>query len=257
MTARKAHNDLLRHKRYPRSGYYDPDWVIENQMGPNPLWLMESLTQAVTIEPRQRILDLGCGKAVSSVFLAKEFDAQVWAADLWIKPGENLKRIYEADVADQVFPVHAEAHDLPFAKGFFDLIVCVNAYQYFGTDDLYIGYIARFLRSGGRIGVVVPSMARELYDDVPEHLQPFWDWQFCSFHSPEWWRTHWVKSGKVEVEVADSLEEGWKDWLGWCETVEPSLTDEWMREAARREAEMLRADGGENLGFARVVGRKD
>jgi cyclopropane fatty-acyl-phospholipid synthase-like methyltransferase len=36
---------------------------------------------------------MGCGKAISSIFLAKEFGVEVWAADLWVKPTENWERI--------------------------------------------------------------------------------------------------------------------------------------------------------------------
>lgn len=32
-----------------------------------------------------RILDMGCGKAMSSIFLVKEFGIQVWANDPWLK----------------------------------------------------------------------------------------------------------------------------------------------------------------------------
>jgi cyclopropane fatty-acyl-phospholipid synthase-like methyltransferase len=35
-----------------------------------------------------RVLDLGSGKGSTSVFLAKEYGVQVWAADLWIEPSE-------------------------------------------------------------------------------------------------------------------------------------------------------------------------
>ena len=38
---------------------------------------------ATGLEPGMRVLDLGCGKGLSSIFLAKEFGVQVWAADLW------------------------------------------------------------------------------------------------------------------------------------------------------------------------------
>jgi cyclopropane fatty-acyl-phospholipid synthase-like methyltransferase len=129
----------LHHARYVRSNGYEPSWVIENQMGPNALWLTEALTEIVTIEPGMKVLDLGCGRAMSSIFLAREFGANVWATDLWIAAADNEKRIAEAGVGDSVTPIHAEAHALPFAAGFFDAIVSFDAYQYFGTDDLYLG----------------------------------------------------------------------------------------------------------------------
>ena len=62
---------------FPRSAKYDTAWVIENMMGPNVLWLTESLTQVVALEPGMRVMDMGCGAAISSIFLAKEFDVQV------------------------------------------------------------------------------------------------------------------------------------------------------------------------------------
>ena len=56
-----------------------------------------------------RILDLGCGKALSSIFLAKEFNAQVWATDLWIEADDNLVRISRAGLDEKIFPIHAGA----------------------------------------------------------------------------------------------------------------------------------------------------
>ena len=180
-----------------------------------------------------RVLDLGCGTAMTSIFLAKEFGAQVWATDLWIDATSNLTRIREAGVEDLVVPVHAEAHDLPFAQGFFDAIVSVDAYQYFGTADLYLGYVTGFLRPGGQIGVVVPALLEEIGADVPAEIAPFWEWDFCCFHSPAWWRTHWAKTGKVRVDVADAIEDGWKDWMRFDGLSVPYL-DGWRKDAARR-----------------------
>jgi SAM-dependent methyltransferase len=246
---------LLHHERYTRSNGYDADWVFEHLMGPNPLWLLESLTEVMWIEPGTKVLDLGCGKAMTSIFLAKEFGARVWAADLWIDASENRKRIDAAGVGDLVEPVDAEAHSLPFEEGFFDAIVSIDAYQYFGTADLYIGYVARFLRDAGRIGIVVPSLATELGARVPEELADFWEWDYCCFHSPGWWRTHWTKTKKVAVDHAGWIEGGWEDWLRFCEASVPRL-EGWMHDAAAKSAEMLRLDRGKNLGFARVVATK-
>lgn len=56
----------LHHQRYPESNTYDPDWVIANQMGPSALWLLESLTEVLSIAPGSKVIDLGCGRAMTS-----------------------------------------------------------------------------------------------------------------------------------------------------------------------------------------------
>jgi SAM-dependent methyltransferase len=261
----------LHHDRYVRSNSYDPQWVLDNQMGPNALWLMEALCEKLPLARGARVLDLGCGKAMTSIFLAREFGAEVWATDLWIDASSNRERIFEAGVHEQVTPVHAEAHMLPFDEGFFDAIVSVDAYQYFGTSDLYIGYITRFLRDGGQIGIVVPAVFEELdlaigvggpAGGVPKELAPYWDWEFCCFHGPQWWRRHWEKTDMVRVEVADAIDDGWKDWLRFCEVSLDGLDgsggglEGWREQAAQNEVTMLGLDKGRLFGFTRVVGSK-
>lgn len=81
--------ELLSIDRFSRSSRYDREWIIANQMGPNVLWLTEFLCEAMDLQPGMRVLDLGCGKALSSIFLAKEFDVQVWATDLWMPATDN------------------------------------------------------------------------------------------------------------------------------------------------------------------------
>lgn len=242
---------------FPRSAAYNPRWVLGNLMGPNVLWLTEALTQRMEFKPGMRVLDMGCGKAISSIFLAREFGVQVWATDLWIPATENGQRIRQTEVADRVFPIHAEAHALPFAEGFFDALVSVDAYHYFGTDDLYLAAFSRFVKEGGQIGIVVPGLREEFTDGVPAHLAPYWQADFSSFHSPAWWRNHWQKSGAVEAISADLLPNGWKQWLLWNEVCQeyryvPKQFQEWIV----KEAEMLQRDAGRCLGFTRVVSRR-
>jgi cyclopropane fatty-acyl-phospholipid synthase-like methyltransferase len=240
---------------FPRSSRYDPHWLMANAMGPHVLWLAEWLTQDLKLAPGMRVLDLGCGKAISSIFLAKEFDVTVWAADLWIKPKENFERIEQAGLCGSVFPVSVEAHSLPFPEASFDAIVSFDAYHYFGTDDLYLGYISSFLRPGGRLGIVVPGTLQELSEVPPPHLAQHWVWDFCSFHSPSWWRRHWEKTGLLEVERADTLPDGWKVWLEWNVLCEQHGQQK-LAATAHREAEMLREDDGRTFGFTRLIARR-
>lgn len=243
------------HPRFPRSNTYDPDWVIENQMGPNALWLTEALTQVLPIEPGTKVLDLGCGRAMSSIFLAKEFGARVWAADLWVDASDNQRRIVEAGVDDLVTPINAEAHALPFAAESFDLVISIDAYQYFGTADLYLGYLLEFVKPGGRLGIVVPGVTHELGGRVPDTLAPYWEWEFCCFHSPEWWQAHWAKTGKVTVDRVELMEDGWKDWLQFNDFIAPQVEGWWVEDVETTH-HMLEADRGEHLGFPLMVATK-
>ena len=242
----------LRMEQFPLSSKYDPDWVYENEMGPNVLWLTEWLCQTMELRPGMRVLDMGCGMAMSSVFLAKEFGVQVWANDLWIGATENWERIRAAGVEDRVFPIHAEAHALPYADGFFDAAVSLDSYHYYGTDDLYLGkHYARLVKPGGQMGLVAPGLMREFDGDVPAHLEAFWDRRECfSFHTADWWRRHWAQTGLVEVELCDTMPDGGLVWLRWSDARDAAG-------ATKRgsDSDMLRADDGQYLGFVRMVAR--
>lgn len=255
MLASSTDHDLIR-ARYPRANAYDPAWVYANEMGPNALWLMEWLCGAVDLQPGMRVLDMGCGRAMTSIFLAREFGVQVWANDLWIAASDNWARIRAAGVDDRVFPIHAEAHALPYADGFFDAVLSVDSYQYYGTDDLYLGYIQRFLRPGGALGIVVPGLTHELpATGVPAHLQSFWEPKECfSFHTCPWWRRHLDQSQVLDIEVADVLEDGWRDWSQFVAAQVAAGAD--TREWTAREGEQVAGDGGRYLGFIRVAGRR-
>jgi cyclopropane fatty-acyl-phospholipid synthase-like methyltransferase len=184
------------------------------------------------------------------MFLAREFGVQVWAADLWIRPTENLGRIQSEGLDDVVFPLHAEAHTLPFAEEFFDAIVSMDAYHYFGTDNLYLSYLAKFLKPGGEIGINVPGLLQEFEDAVPDYLTEHWEPDFWSLHSPGWWRRHWERSEEVEVALADAVPDSGALWLKWLEECASAGYP------AEDEALMLLADAGRNICFSRVVARR-
>ncbi|HEY0691236.1 MAG TPA: methyltransferase domain-containing protein [Kribbella sp.] len=237
-------------ERYPRSAAYDPQWVVDNLMGPHPLWWAEALVQVMPLQPGMRVLDLGCGTALTSIFLAREFDVEVWATDPWVKPTENWERIQAAGLAEQVHPISADARALPFADGFFDAIVSIDAYHYFGTDARYLAYCAEFLRPGGSLGMVVPGLRHDPGPILPSYLADRWGPDMCTWLSPTWWRHHWERTGLVTVQIADMVPGGWEDWLRWLEACNL------VGRGFEPDETMLRADGGELLGFTRVVAHR-
>ncbi len=253
---------LLQNDRFPRSSKYERDWIFELQMGPNSLWLMEWLCGDMKLEPGMRVLDMGCGMAMSSIFLAREYGVQVWANDLWIQPTDNWERIEERGVGDRVFPIHAEANALPYADGFFDAIVSVDAYHYFGLDESYLDRFARYVRPGGQIGIAVPGRTVEIGDDeAPEHLRDWLKGQVGAFEmwqSAAFWRSHFGKCEIVTVELADTLEGGWREWVSFGEMTLAAgqVRPEGFEELARKEVDSIREDAGRTMGFVRAIVRR-
>jgi SAM-dependent methyltransferase len=194
-----------------------------------------------------RVLDLGCGRASSSIFLRREFGVQVWATDLWFSAAENIQRIRDAGVDDAVFPLHADARSLPFAPDFFDAIVCLDSFPYFGTDDLYLNYLAHFVKPGGLIGVAGAGLAQEIEGAVPDHLQEWWTQDFWACHSAAWLRRHWERTDIMDVELADTMPNGWQFWLDWQKAVAPENAV---------EIKAVEADAGGYLAYVRLVGRR-
>lgn len=232
--------ELMRHERFPRASAYDPNWVFTNHMGPNVVWLTDALTQVLDLRPGMRVLDMGCGTALSSIFLAREFGVEVWAVDLWVPAHDNFGRIREAGLMEQVYAIHAEGRAYPFQDGFFDAAVSVDSYHYWGRDPGHLDYVAGFVRPGGVVGIVVPGDGADAGGDAG------------TFHSATWWRALWERSAGMTVEHAEMLEGGWELWWRFCEA-----SGAWSgREAsAGGDAALLSANPA--LGFTRIVARRE
>ena len=240
--------DRLVSARFPRACNYHPEWIKAGASGgANSLWLTEWLAEALDLRPGMRVLDLGCGQAMSSVFLRREFGVEVWATDLWFSASDNLQRIRDAGVDDGVFPVHADARSLPFETAFFDVVVSIDSFPYYGTDDLYLNYLLRYLKPGGVLGIAGAGVMQEIDTAVPDHLRDWWEPGLCCLHSAAWWRKHWERTGLVHVDVADTLADGWQLWRDWLTIVAPDNA---------LEIKTVEADRGRYLGYVRAVGHR-
>jgi cyclopropane fatty-acyl-phospholipid synthase-like methyltransferase len=194
---------------FPLTAKYDPQWVRENALGENALCQVESLARRLPLRAGMRVLDLGCGKATSSIFLAREFGIQAWAVDGTTSPTENLKRAVDLQCEASVFPLRVDAHSLPFAKEFFDAVIAIDSFLYFGTDDRYLDYLIQFVKPGGFIGVVDIAFTRELrsIEEAPGYLRPQYAKHWSYVHSVQWWKQHWEKTALVDVQCAELLPE--------------------------------------------------
>jgi len=217
-------------KTYPKTQKYDFHWISENWMGPHPLWLLEELCENLDLRPGMKVLDMGCGKGITSGFLAKEFGVTVFANDLWISATDNLRRFEEAGVADRVFPIHAEAHALPYANDFFDAAISIDSYHYYGADEYYFPCIySKLVKPGGQFGIVCPGFTQEFEDGYPETLKTLWSEDMFTFHSADWWRKLWAKTGIVDITACYNIEDPKEIWLPWANGSQSFNDDEFLK----------------------------
>lgn len=205
--------------KYIKANKYDKEYVRKLIMGPNPIKLLEEMLTLHPIASDENVLDLGCGQGLTSMFLVKECGARVIAADLWISPSDNKKRFDEQGLSSrQIIPIKAEAHALPFADEFFDTVVCVDSYNYFGLDKKYLGKnLLPLVKHGGYIMISVPGLVKDIHDDIPEEMLLSWPPENIAFlHDMAYWRD--VLKATEEAEIVymgemEGYEECWNDWL--------------------------------------------
>jgi len=246
-------------KKYPKTEKYYNNWIRENWMGPNPLALLEDLCEHLDLKPGMKVLDMGCGKGITSIFLAKEYGVTVFANDLWIGATENLVRVEEAGVSDKVYPIHAEAHALPYAHGFFDAAIAIDCYHYFGAcENYFIDVFSKLVKPGGQLGIVVPGLKCEFEKGYPDTLEKVWIPEFYNFHSDKWWRTLWEKTGLCKITASYPMEdtrELWQDWADWSIDNFARVFGE--EDGADADMKLLQADTNNDLAFVVMAAVKN
>ena len=208
--------------KYTKSQAYEKQFLLDNMMGPNPIKILEELTEfpgMLDLKPDMRVLDLGCGRGLTSIFLAREFGVQVFATDLWITASENFARFKEVGLEHRIIPIHADVADLPYADEYFDAIISIDAYHYFGREEAFADEkIAPLLKQGGKLAIVVPGLVKDIHDGIPQEMLLSWDAEAIeTLHSPEWWRTLMSKSEQMELLAVGELECYWECWNDWLQ----------------------------------------
>lgn len=233
-------------KKY-KADQYDQNLLDQNMMGPSSIVILEVLLEGIELKRGMRVLDLGCGKALSSIYLAKEYGVQVFAVDLWIEATENYQRLQQEHIEDLVIPLHADAHQLPFADGYFDAVISVDAYQYFGCEDQYYDqYLRPILKQDALVAISIPGMKYEVHKNVPDEMNSFWpDEALESWQTVDWWKEMFDgKLKDLDVKEMTCFDRAWDDWLA---TENPY---------AVQDRKMIAADNGRYMNLVSITGKR-
>lgn len=236
--------------KYTKTKIFKNDFIKENIMGPNPAKLLEELITLKEIPEKSTVLDLGCGKGVTSIMLAKEYGLRVFATDLWITPTENKKRFESFGLtSNEIIPIKSEAHELPYAEEFFDAVVSVDSYHYFGLDKEYLDkYLLPFVKHGGYLLFVVPGFKKDIHENLPPELLKSWTKEDLeTMHDIQYWTDiigHSNGAEIVSISEMQSFEECWNDWLE-CEN-----------EYAVSDRLSMNAGAGKYMNFISIILRR-
>lgn len=201
--------------KYPELSDYTKD-EIWSDIGPGGLYLVSRLARELQLRPNSWVLDLGCGSAESSLYLANHFQVNVVAADLWTDPADNARRIESRGHRGSIIPLRLDASKpLPFAEEYFDAILCINNLNFYGTELTAVDRFARHLKRDGIFCSGGECLNEEFTPDQlanPPEVYNFagqvWEADFLTSHSPGWWSDHIARSEVLQLLSCSELEDG-------------------------------------------------
>ncbi len=200
---------------------YKDYFTKEYLMGPNSFRLLDEL---ISSSPEKidygRVLDLGCGFALTSLFIANETNAQsVYAFDLWISASENYARIKANNLEETIIPIHGDAMDMPFAQDYFDTIISVDSYHYFGCkENVFAEKILPFVKKDGYVMIAVPGLKEEPQGALKEIFTTWAEGDDSElFKTVSWWENLLKKECGTQCDIvvkeADCFDIAWKEWF--------------------------------------------
>lgn len=157
---------------------------------PGGLAATSLLAETCGIAAGDRVLDLGCGKGTTAIYLARKYGCDVAGIDLSdelvVQGGELARR---ARVSHRTQFQVADAHSLPFRDGEFDVVISQAVLVLVRGKSRVIREALRVTKPGGRVGWLELSWQRapspdflQSVSDVlcaycMQNVETFQDWQ--------------------------------------------------------------------------------
>lgn len=169
---------------------------------------------------------------------------------MWNKANEVQTFFSNEGLSDeQIKPVNANAHNLKFKEEFFDAVISIDSYQYFGCDADFLDVkLLPFVKRGGYVYIAVPGVKEDFVGTFPKELRLSWTpEQFDTIRSINYWKDIVSRSKLAEVVSVyemKSLDECWNDWVA-CDN-----------EYAKNDKKAIEAGATKYLNFIAMVLKK-
>lgn len=191
----------------------------ETMMGPSCVRVLEELFDKYPLQlsPDDLILDLGCGTGLTSLVIAKETRARVYANDLWVSTAENEERFARWGIGGQVTPICEDANNLHFKEKQFNALVSIDSYHYFGGQKgFFQEKILPFMKDGGVVLIGIPGLKDKYTGHSEEFLSTWLGDDAYMFKSPKTWEELIGSHDRIEsvnTWEMDCFSKAWNEWL--------------------------------------------
>jgi len=143
--------------------------------------LVKKALDLLDVRPRQRVLDVGCGRGAGSFMIAGRYpDVTVTGID--ILPGNvHAAHTFYGNKANLSY-LEGDATSLPFQTSSCERVLCLEAAFHFPDRSAFLREAARVLAPDGRLVVVdfvwkTPSSAQEVSADFTDLVRSTWQWE--------------------------------------------------------------------------------
>jgi arsenite methyltransferase len=129
-------------------------WFLGDSLHPGGLALSRKLTSLLNLGPWDRALDLGSGRGVSAVHLARTVGCRVMGVTLepsGVSAGRELAR--QQGVHELADFVQGDWNHAPLRPGSFDAVIAECVLSILPDKTAALGECYRLLRPGGRLGL--------------------------------------------------------------------------------------------------------
>jgi SAM-dependent methyltransferase len=138
------------------------------------MMVAEELAEALDIVPDERVLDVACGSGNGAIAAARRAWGNTVGADFVPSLLERGRERAAADRLDVDF-VEADATDLPFADGEFDVVISIFGAMFAADQERAAAELLRTCRPGGRIGManwVPDGEIGQMFMTIAKHAPP-------------------------------------------------------------------------------------
>ena len=174
--------DLGAVKARQRAAWTSGDYAV---VGTTLQIVGEDLCEALDLRAGQKVLDVAAGNGNASLAAARRW-AEVTATDYVPALLERARERSTADRLDIEFQ-EADAEDLPFDDGAFDVVLSTFGVMFTPDQDRAAAELARVCRRGGRIGLAnwtPDGFIGQLFKTIGKYIPPA-----AGVRSPALWGT--------------------------------------------------------------------